>query len=129
MTHSGASAPGTGKNRTRKTGTPDTRLHESLVEALAEFVQSEYAMRLCRNCDAEPTRRGQIGGMFESVRLIDAMVDVKLTAPFMQKSDQLLDNLAEHLRHRVPQIKRMEYTINGGWGSTRTWILSSTHAG
>jgi hypothetical protein len=106
---------------------PDSQLHASLVEAIAEFVRSDYAMRLCRYCDADPTGHGQIGGMFESVQLIDEIIDVKLTAPFTQKSDQLLDHLAEHLRYRVPQIKRMEYTINGGWGSTRTWILSSNH--
>ena len=51
-------------------------------------------------------------------------LEVKLTPAFAQKSVQLLDRLAEHLRATVPHIvERLEYSINGGWGQTRTWVL------
>ena len=101
-------------------------LHDesAIITALSDFVRSNYAMQLFRYCNADPTDWGQISGMFEAIRLMDGKMNVKLTAPFSQKSSQLLDRLAEHLRTNVPHIvKRLEYSINGGWGQTRTWVL------
>ena len=96
----------------------------AVVAALWEFVRSDYAMSLCRYCNADPAEWGQITGMFEAVRLLDGKLEVKLTAPFSQKSVQLLDRLAEHLRTNVSHlVKRLVYSINGGWGQTRTWVL------
>lgn len=94
-----------------------------LREILSEFACSEYVARICRYCSVNPADSGQISGVFESVELRNAKLDVKLTKPLTQKSDQLLGHLAEHLRARAPHIERLEYTIGGGWGTTRTWIL------
>ena len=101
----------------------DAATRDNLVRVLSGFVRSEYAVKLCRYVDANPADCGQISGMFESVRLVDGVLDVKLTRPFTHQAVPILDRLAEQLRAEAPHIMRLEYSINGGWGSTRTWVI------
>ena len=109
--------------RAPSTDAADKPLKEVVAQVLAEFVQSEYMLNMCRFCSVNPTECGQVAGTFESVRLVDTTLHVKLTVTYTQKSKQLLDRLAEHLRASVPQITRMQYSIGGSWGQTRTWVL------
>ena len=101
----------------------DALLDESVAQTLAEFVQSDYARQLCSYCNVNPADYGRVEGMFSSVRLSGAELDVKLTTPVEHKLDQLMSRLVTHLRVRAPQIKRLRYERNGSWGTTRTWVV------
>ena len=99
-----------------------------MTEVLTEFVESEYARRLCDECDVQPligsARHLRIGIMFESVRLTgDAKLVVTLHRVFEQRSERLLDQLVKHLRARMPEkLKRLQYETNSP-PSTRTIII------
>jgi len=95
------------------TAAPDPRQADvdSVAMVLAEFVQSDYARQACNYCNINPTDYGQIDGMFESVRLVDNRLVVKLKWAFEQRSDKLMDRLAKHLRKTMPQIQRLEYEV------------------
>jgi len=103
--------------RTRRsqlhTAAPDPRQADvdAVAGVLADFVQSDYALQACNYCNINPTDYGQIDGMFESVRLVDTRLVVKLKWAFEQRSDKLMDRLAKHLRKTMPQIRRLEYQI------------------
>ena len=103
--------------------TQDVHIRDSVSKALAEFVQTDFVIQTAQYCQLNPAEYGKVSGVFEALRLVDTKLYIKLTIPFTQKSDALLDRLAEHLRARVPQLERLDYSINGGWGNTRTWIL------
>ena len=62
--------------------------------------------------------------MFESLQRVDTKLVVKMKRSFEQRSVQLLDKLAKHLRARLPpgSIQRMEYVV-GSPPSTRTIII------
>ena len=112
-----------------KRGGQNALLDEPVALALAEFVRSDYARSLCQYCNVNPSDHGRIEGVFESVWLLDGgKLDVKLRTPVQHRSEQLLGRLAAHLRARAPHIKQMQYSIGGGWGTTRTWYLRVTTA-
>ena len=93
---------------------------ESVASVLTEFVESDYARRLCDTCGVGGTDYGQLGGMFESVRLRGTGIELRLKRSFEQKSVSLLDRLTKHLRQRMPQCERLQY-IQGT--TTRTICL------
>lgn len=82
---------------------------ESLAQCLAAFAKSDYARQTCEYCNANPADYGQIGGIFEKVRLDGNTLDVKLKYNFEQKSEQLMEQLKRHLRREMPVIKRLTY--------------------
>ena len=82
---------------------------ESVACCLTEFVETDYARRLCDTCNVAPTDYGRLGGMFESVRLRGTTIELKLKRSFEQKSTSLLDRLTKHLRQRMPQCDRLQY--------------------
>jgi len=97
---------------------------EMLAVVLSEFVQSDYARECCNYCNIMPLDYGQVEGMFESLQRVDTKLVVKMKRSFEQRSVQLLDKLAKHLRARLPpgSIQRMEYVV-GSPPSTRIIII------
>ena len=104
---------------------PDTaHIRESLTRVLMEFVETDYARKLCDDAGVQaligaPSRQ-RIGLMFESVRLRGTGIELRLKRSFEQKSVSLLDRLTKHLRQRMPQCERLQY-IQGT--TTRTICL------
>ena len=94
----------------------------SVALVLTEFVRSDYARQLFDYCNVQPTDYGQLGGMFESVQLVDTKLVIKLSRAVEQRSDKVLDRLAKHLRTRMPQIERLQYE-SGSPPTTRTIII------
>ena len=104
-----------------------TLLRDRVTRALTEFVQTDYAGTVCRYCNVNPAAIGQIGCIFESVKIIeDAKLDVKLHGPVEHKADQILNKLAAHLRATVPQLKRLQYEICGGWGTNDANVAAAS---
>ena len=93
---------------------------DSITLALEEFVQSDWARQACNYCNVGPTDHGKLWGMFETVRVQDTTLVVKLKRAFEQRSNQLLDRLTKHLRARLPQVKRLQYEQGT---TTRTIVL------
>ena len=94
----------------------------SVAQVLNEFVSSDYVRRVCDSCMVSPTDYGSMRGLFESVRVEDGRLIVRLARQVEEKSASLLDRLARHLRKRMPQIKRLEVETRSP-PSTRTIIL------
>jgi hypothetical protein len=77
---------------------------DSVALVLTEFVRSDYARQTCNNCNVmDVMDYGQIDGMFESVRLVNTKIEVKLKRTFGERNEALLDRLAMYLRARIPQ--------------------------
>ena len=51
---------------------------------------------------------GQIGNVFESVRLADATLIVKLKRAYGERNEVLMERLSRYLRVRIPQIAEMK---------------------
>jgi len=96
-------------------------VYQLLTELLTEFVQTDWAKQMCTYCNINPTAYGTIRGMFESVRLVDGKLVVKLNRSFEQRSDKLLDKLVKHLRGKLP-VQRLAY-MSGSPPTTRTYII------
>ena len=113
------------QTRSARTTASSARIEDGLARALVEFAKSAYAMELCRFCNVNPPEHGRVGGIFESLRMLNGgTLDVKLTMAVDHKHEELLGHLATHLRSKAPQhIERLQYEKAGGWGTTRTWII------
>lgn len=99
----------------------------SLTRALTEFVETEYARRLCDECNVQPMigapRHERIGIMFESVRLQETKLVVRLHQRFEIRSMKLLEHLVRHLKASMPgKLQRLEYHSKSP-PSTRTIII------
>ena len=81
----------------------------SVVHVLTEFVQSDYARQACEHCNVSLTECEEVWGMFESARLVDGKLIVKLKRSFDQSTVALLEQLARHIRSRMPQVKRLQH--------------------
>ena len=103
---------------------PDALDVNAVAHVLTEFCQSDYARQACQYCNIAPSEYGKIQGMFKSVRLDETRLVVKLHRSFEQRSAQLLDRLAKHLRARMPQLTRLIYEKSSP-PSVSTIILSS----
>ena len=95
---------------------------------LTEFVEGDYARRLCDQAGVQAMigapASDQIGLMFESVRLAssDTLLVVRLHRAFEQRAERLLEQLVKHLRKRMPSVERLEYEAKSP-PSTRTIIV------
>ena len=96
------------------------------MEVLTEFVQGNYARKLCEECGVQPLigapSQKRIGLIFESVRLTDAKLEVRLHRVFEQRSERLLDHLVKHLRTKMPHLEQLLFQAKSP-PSTRTIIL------
>ena len=96
------------------------------MEVLTEFVESPYARKLCDECGVQPLigapHQQRIGLIFDSVRLVDTRLHVRLHRTFEQRSERLLEQLVKHLRARMPELERLLYEAKSP-PSTRTIIL------
>lgn len=108
--------------RNRVGGAPGAQTHvldalpldvPSLTLVLEEFVESDYASQVCSCCNLQPTDYGAISGMFESVRLTDAKVVVKLK-PTLNQVEGLKDRLATYIRARMPEIVEIHAVLRDG---------------
>jgi len=99
---------------------------ETLTRVLNDFVEGAYVRRLCDECGAQmligAPRQSRIGIVFESVRLTDARLEVRLHRAFEQRSDRLLEKLAKHLRAELPVLERLLHQTKSP-PSTRTILL------
>lgn len=95
---------------------------EMVAQVLQEFVETDFCKKICEYCNVGPTAYGQITGIFQSVRLVDNRLVVKLERSVEQRSEKLLDKLAKHLRARLPLIKRLEYETRSP-PSTKTIMI------
>jgi len=77
---------------------------DSVALVLTEFVRSDYALQLCNRANVDGTDYGQISGMFESVRLVNTKIVVKLKQAFGERTESLLDRLAKYFRMRIPHV-------------------------
>ena len=96
----------------------------SVAEVFTEFVNSDYARQLCNYCNVQPTDYGIVSGMFETIRVDENKLVVKLKFAFEQRSEKLLDRLQKHLRANrsrlPPNIKVLQY-VQGSM--TRTIVI------
>ena len=105
---------------------------ERLTEVLIEFVEAEFAMRLCDELRVQPLigapRHTRIGIVFRSVRIADTTgtpkLDVELNQAFEQRSGRLLEHLAAHLRTSLPELERLQYDAKSP-PSTRIIVLAN----
>ena len=95
---------------------------QDVDQMLAEFCTSDYARQLCDYCNVGPMDYGKVSGMFESVRIIDSKLLVKLARPFQQRSEKLFDKLSRHIRQRMPEVERLMHE-SGSPATIRTYIL------
>ena len=89
---------------------------ESVRLVLNEFVRSNYCREICNHHRVEPTDYGQIAGIFESVRLVDDKLVVKLKHVF-NGNPAMLDRLGKYARGRIPSIVRLEAITRDGRAS------------
>ena len=98
-----------------------------LAQVLLEFVQAPYAKRLIEEGDVQPLigapSKQLIGIVFESVKLNDNRLEVRLKRNFEQRSERLLEKLVKHLQERMPQLEQLLFVAKSP-PSTRTIILS-----
>ena len=95
---------------------------QSVDELLAEFCTSDYAKQLCDYCNVGPMDYGKVRGMFESVRVIDSKLVIKLQRPFQQRSEKLFDKLVKLIRVRMPEVERVMHESSSPT-SVRTYIV------
>lgn len=95
---------------------------QTVEEVLTEFCMSDYARQLYDYCNVGPTEYGKVRGMFESVRVVDSKLVVRLQGPFQQRSEKLMDKLAKHLRQRMPEVQRLMHE-SGRPATIRTYII------
>jgi len=99
---------------------------ETLTQVLTDFVETAYCRRMCDESKVQPLigspRHVRIGIMFESVRLVDAKLVVRLHSVFEQRSERLLEQFVKHLRERTPELERLQYEAKSP-PSTRTIII------
>ena len=99
---------------------------ETLTRVLAEFCEGDFARRLCDECNIQPLigspSHTRISYVFDSVKLSDAKLTVRLHAVFERRSGKLLEHLVKHLRASMPQIERIEYHSKSP-PSTRTIMI------
>ena len=87
---------------------------DGVTQVLTEFVRSEYVTQVCNHYNLEPTDYGQISGIFESVRLDDATLSVKLKRAVGETNEALLERLSKYLRARIaPPISMNVVTRDG----------------
>jgi len=101
----------------------------ALTQVLQEFFEADYARRLCDQYNLQPiigsAPTASIGLMFESLRLMDTTLVVRLVPVFEQRSEQLLDQLVKHLRVKkavLPNLECLQYESKSP-PLTRTIIL------
>eukprot|EP00320_Phaeocystis_rex_P020252 CAMPEP_0119096758 /NCGR_PEP_ID=MMETSP1178-20130426/173826_1 /TAXON_ID=33656 /ORGANISM="unid sp, Strain CCMP2000" /LENGTH=162 /DNA_ID=CAMNT_0007080659 /DNA_START=14 /DNA_END=502 /DNA_ORIENTATION=+ len=83
---------------------------DSVALVLTEFVNSEFARRLFKpgyDLNAQMDD-GQIGAMFESVKLTEATLVVKLKRAYGERNEVLLERLCRYLRVRIPQLAEIK---------------------
>lgn len=90
---------------------------DSVALVLSEFVQSNYAMQLFSNAGVQSvTDYGTIPGMFETVRLIDTKVELKLKGSFEGSSLTLMDRCSRYMRARIPEVREIHLLSRDGLG-------------
>ena len=104
----GAAAAAAEDARLRGVHQSNAQIDEDVAMVLAEFCQSSYARSICAYCNANPTDYGNIWGMFSSVVCNGDSLAVRLGSNFEQRSTQLLDKLARHLRARLPELRQLQ---------------------
>ena len=78
---------------------------DNVALVLSEFVRSDYARSVFNNARVDGTDYGRIGGMFESVRLANTTLVVKLKRVFEERNTALLERVSRYLRARIPTLK------------------------
>jgi len=76
----------------------------SVGQALTEFVESDYARQVFNFLRVDGADRGQIGGMFETVRQRDGKLELTMTRT-CANVEGLVDRIAMYLRARVPRLR------------------------
>ena len=96
------------------------------MQALTEFLQCDYARKLCDECGVNPVigapMEKRVGLMFEYVRLADTTLEMRLHRVFEQRHERLLEHLVKHLRPRMPHLERLLFHAKSP-PSTRTIVL------
>ena len=88
---------------------------DSVALVLSEFVQSDYATQVFNHAGVQSvTDYGTIPGMFETVRLIDAKVELKLKRAFEGSSLTLLDRCSRYMRARIPELREIHSVTRDG---------------
>ena len=81
---------------------------EGVTQALAEFVNSEYALTVFRFRQCSPTDFGEVFGMFYSVELVgESKILLRLKQVFDERNTDLLERVARYLRARIPDVKQV----------------------
>ena len=81
---------------------------EGVTQALAEFVNSEYALTVFRFRQCSPTDFGEVFGMFYSVELVgESKILLRLKQVFDERNTDLLERAARYLRARIPDVKQV----------------------
>ena len=106
----------------------------ALTEVLADFMEADYARRLCEESNVQPmigdpatTRLRRIALMFRTVRVDEATLVVELHQIFEQRSQKLLERFAKHLQARMPELERLKYEQKSP-PSSRTIMLRAPTA-
>ena len=88
---------------------------------MTEFINSDYGRRLCDDCRVQPIIGSPniVGAMFESAKITDARLVVKLKQVFEIRHERILEQLVPHLKARMPQLRMLQYE-NKSPPSTRT---------
>lgn len=88
---------------------------DSVAQVLTTFVQSDYATQVFNHAGVQSvTDYGTIPGMFETVRLIDAKVELKLKRAFEGSSLALLDRCSRYMRARIPDLREIHSVTRDG---------------
>ena len=103
--------------------TPEDVSTEAVAQVLMDFCQTDFAKQMCEYCSISPTEFGQLSSMFESVRVEQRKIVVRLNRRFEQRSEKLLDRLVKYLRTEMPQLKQLQYEVRSP-PTTRTFIIS-----
>ena len=103
--------------------TPEDVSTEAVAQVLMDFCQTDFAKKMCEYCSVSPTEFGQLSSMFESVRVEQRKIVVRLNRRFEQRSEKLLDRLVKYLRTEMPQLKQLQYEVRSP-PTTRTFIIS-----
>lgn len=87
---------------------------ESVDHVLLEFVRSDFCKQLFDYRSIQPTDYGCIHGMFESVKLVDSVLMVKLKPAFGETNASLLDRMVRYLRARVSGVREVHVMHRDG---------------